>query len=113
MSYYWLSYEGCVNWSYDQFCFQHYGWSNFTYRLEKRLMAILRLYTVTNFTNAFAFWALLPETKGIGLEEMEKIFEKNEWFVPTSKWEPTYELTHMTEQIAQKQGANHVEVTQA
>lgn len=71
------------------------------------------LYTVTNFTNAFAFWALLPETKGIGLEEMEKIFEKNEWFVPTSKWEPTYELTHMTEQIAQKQGANHVEVTQA
>ncbi|KGO41718.1 Major facilitator superfamily domain, general substrate transporter [Penicillium expansum] len=39
------------------------------------------LFVVCNFTNAVFFWAMLPETKQLPLEEMKKLFTETPWFV--------------------------------
>lgn len=39
------------------------------------------LFAVCNFTNAAFFWAMLPETKQVPLEEMNKLFKESPWFV--------------------------------
>ncbi|KAL7267813.1 hypothetical protein RUND412_009583 [Rhizina undulata] len=41
------------------------------------------LFIVCNFTNAIFFWALLPETSKVPLEEMDNLWENAPWFVPT------------------------------
>lgn len=41
------------------------------------------LFVVCNFTNAIFFWALMPETKQLPLEEMNLLFS-GPWFVPTA-----------------------------
>ena len=41
------------------------------------------LFCVTNFTNALFFWAFLPETKKLPLEEMNRMFIEAPWFVPS------------------------------
>jgi hypothetical protein len=40
------------------------------------------LFVVCNFTNALFFWAVLPETKKLPLEEMNYLFTHAPWFVP-------------------------------
>jgi hypothetical protein len=40
------------------------------------------LFVVCNFTNAAFFWAILPETKKLPLEEMNYLFTNAPWFVP-------------------------------
>jgi hypothetical protein len=40
------------------------------------------LFVVCNFTNALFFWACLPETKKIPLEEMNYLFTNAPYFVP-------------------------------
>lgn len=39
-------------------------------------------FVVCNFTNAVFFWAFLPETKQLPLEEMNYLFTNAPWFVP-------------------------------
>jgi hypothetical protein len=40
------------------------------------------LFVVCNATNALFFWAFLPETKKLPLEEMNYLFTNAPWFVP-------------------------------
>ena len=40
------------------------------------------LFVICNFTNAAFFWALLPETKKLPLEEMNYLFTHAPWIVP-------------------------------
>ncbi|KAI5310178.1 hypothetical protein KEM55_000811 [Ascosphaera atra] len=40
------------------------------------------LFVVCNFTNAVFFWALMPETAKIPLEDMNYLFEHAPWFIP-------------------------------
>ncbi|KAF4177960.1 hypothetical protein CNMCM8927_000582 [Aspergillus lentulus] len=42
------------------------------------------LFVVCNFTNAVFFWAMLPETKQLPLEEMRKLFAESPWFIGNS-----------------------------
>ncbi|KAL2703072.1 hypothetical protein AAEP93_007370 [Penicillium crustosum] len=42
------------------------------------------LFVVCNFTNAVFFWAMLPETKQLPLEEMKSLFTESPWFIPNS-----------------------------
>ncbi|KAL9114256.1 MAG: hypothetical protein Q9227_001678 [Pyrenula ochraceoflavens] len=43
------------------------------------------LFVVCNFTNAIFFWATLPETKKVPLEEMNELFNTAPYFVPGSE----------------------------
>ncbi|KAI5286717.1 hypothetical protein KEM52_001884, partial [Ascosphaera acerosa] len=40
------------------------------------------LFIVCNFTNALFFWAFIPETANVPLEDMSYLFEHAPWFVP-------------------------------
>ncbi|KAH7409318.1 general substrate transporter [Cadophora sp. MPI-SDFR-AT-0126] len=40
------------------------------------------LFVVCNFTNGIFFWAFMPETKLLPLEEMNELFSSTRWFVP-------------------------------
>ncbi|KAJ5613450.1 hypothetical protein N7510_006644 [Penicillium lagena] len=51
------------------------------------------LFVVCNFTNAVFFWAMLPETKQVPLEEMKKLFTESSWFIGNS----TKSEQHVTE----------------
>lgn len=42
------------------------------------------LFVVCNFTNSIFFWAFMPETKQLPLEEMNTLFSDTSWFVPGS-----------------------------
>lgn len=42
------------------------------------------LFVICNFTNALFFWAILPETKKLPLEEMNYLFTNAPWIVPGS-----------------------------
>lgn len=39
------------------------------------------LFVICNFTNAIFFWAFMPETKRLPLEEMNSLFSTRSWFV--------------------------------
>lgn len=43
------------------------------------------LFAICGFTNALFFWAFLPETKGIPLEELDDYFARVPIFVPRSR----------------------------
>ncbi|UDD62293.1 hypothetical protein AFCA_009618 [Aspergillus flavus] len=62
------------------------------------------LFVVCNFTNAVFFWAMLPETKQLPLEEMKKLFTDTPWFVGNiSKSEyPVTEASVLAQQIEHK-----------
>ncbi|KAJ8481900.1 hypothetical protein ONZ51_g5695 [Trametes cubensis] len=53
--------------------FDHVGWKYYL------------VFAICGFTNALFFWAFLPETKGIPLEELDAYFESVPLFVPTAK----------------------------
>lgn len=40
------------------------------------------LFVVCNFTNAIFFWAFMPETRQLPLEEMKALFSETSWFIP-------------------------------
>ncbi|KFY29244.1 hypothetical protein V491_00123 [Pseudogymnoascus sp. VKM F-3775] len=40
------------------------------------------IFVVCNFSNALFFWAFMPETKLLPLEEMNALFSSTSWFVP-------------------------------
>lgn len=63
------------------------------------------LFVVCNFTNAIFFWAFMPETKQLPLEEMNHLFSHTSWFVPgTSKRPSTTELDARLEQARHEKG---------
>ncbi|KAF3919335.1 hypothetical protein ABW21_db0202748 [Orbilia brochopaga] len=70
------------------------------------------LFVVANFTNALFFWALLPETSKVPLENMDKLFNSS-WWVPG--WSKTHiqqlrqELDERTEEIRAKEDVDHIE----
>ncbi|KAH8812430.1 general substrate transporter [Xylogone sp. PMI_703] len=49
------------------------------------------VFIVCNVTNGLFFWAFLPETKGLNLEDMDDLFENSAIFVPRSNWRPKQE----------------------
>jgi hypothetical protein len=77
------------------------------------------LFVVCNFTNAVFFWAFLPETKKIPLEEMNYLFTHAPWFVPgtdRAQYTADYEgdLERRAREFSEKNAitANHDEVVQ-
>lgn len=69
------------------------------------------LFVVCNFTNAIFFWAFMPETKRLPLEEMNTLFSETAWFVPGSAPRTaTTELDARVEEARlEKEGAAQVE----
>ncbi|CAI7572473.1 unnamed protein product [Penicillium pancosmium] len=69
------------------------------------------VFVVCNFTNALFFYALLPETKKVPLEEMNYMFTHAPWFVPgTSKEEYlTHDLERKVEEQEVKLHTQHYE----
>ncbi|QQK46646.1 Major facilitator superfamily domain, general substrate transporter [Penicillium digitatum] len=69
------------------------------------------LFVICNFTNALFFWLLLPETKQVPLEEMNRMFTNAPWIVPGSRKENymTHDLERKVEEQEVKQDALHVE----
>lgn len=70
------------------------------------------LFVICNVTNAMFFWAFLPETKGVPLEEMKALFQQTGWFVPGQNYKPTTtQLVELQHEIEEKQntGMTHVE----
>ena len=71
------------------------------------------LFIVCNFTNAVFFWAFLPETAKVPLEEMHYLFEKSPWFVPGINMADyrQHDLERREEEIRTKGDALHLENT--
>ncbi|THW18794.1 general substrate transporter [Aureobasidium pullulans] len=69
------------------------------------------LFVICNITNAIFFWAFLPETKGVPLEEMNRLFRETGWFVPGQTRSYQTELAVTEAEIAEKGAmAQHREV---
>ncbi|RMY42093.1 hypothetical protein D0866_00148 [Hortaea werneckii] len=58
------------------------------------------VFIVCNLTNALFFWAFLPETKGLNLEDMDELFQQHPVFVPGSKWIPSSHVDDEAQEIA-------------
>jgi sugar porter (SP) family MFS transporter len=58
------------------------------------------IFIITNITNAIFFWAFLPETKGLNLEDMDELFYNSPLFVPGTHWTPTSHVDADAEMIA-------------
>ncbi|KAH8637778.1 hypothetical protein IG631_05548 [Alternaria alternata] len=58
------------------------------------------VFIVCNFVNGIVFWAFLPETKGLSLEDMDEMFYNSPTFVPGSKWVPHSHLDDDARRIA-------------
>lgn len=67
------------------------------------------LFIICNVTNAIFFWAFLPETKGVPLEEMSRLFRETSWFVPGHSRKYRTELAVTEVEIAEKRAAVHHE----
>ncbi|TKA81505.1 hypothetical protein B0A49_00557 [Cryomyces minteri] len=68
------------------------------------------IFVVCNITSAIFFWAFLPETKGLNLEDMDDLFYNSPTFVPGSHWKPT---EHADIDPDVKQAVEHVEYASA
>lgn len=71
------------------------------------------IFIICNAINGLFFWAFLPETKGLNLEDMDELFRDSPTFVPGSKWKPSSHLELDAERIAQEEAlkgnAEHIE----
>jgi sugar porter (SP) family MFS transporter len=61
------------------------------------------VFIVCNLTSALFFWAFLPETKGLNLEDMDDLFYNSPTFVPGSHWKPKSQIERDANQIADLQ----------
>lgn len=69
------------------------------------------VFVIFNFTNAVFFWAFMPETKKLPLEEMNGLFSSGSWFVPgTSRSRTKSELEVRVEQARLEKGTMVEEV---
>lgn len=66
------------------------------------------IFIVCNLTNTLFFWAFLPETKGLNLEDMDELFYQSPTFVPGSDWKPSSHIDTDAQEIAEKPGAIHI-----
>lgn len=65
---------------------------------------------ICNFANVLFFWALLPETKKVPLEEMNYLFSHAPWLVPVTKEDYLPgDLERKVEEQEAKQSAVHYE----
>lgn len=68
------------------------------------------VFVVCNFTNAIFFWAFMPETKKLPLEEMNALFSSSSWFVPGTRRQFKSELDARVEEARrEKDGVVEVE----
>ncbi|KAF5598833.1 quinate permease [Fusarium pseudocircinatum] len=69
------------------------------------------VFVVCNFTNAIFFWAFMPETKLLPLEEMNILFSSTSWFVPGTSQKHKSDLDARVEEAKlHKEGVEGVEV---
>lgn len=59
------------------------------------------IFIITNVTNGIFFWAFLPETKGLNLEDMDELFYNTPTFVPGTTWSPSSHIDADAERIAE------------
>lgn len=73
------------------------------------------VFTVTCMTNALFFWAFLPETKKIPLEEMHYLFKHAPLFIPTADMEQhrQHDLRARVQQTEEKRDAVEVEIVES
>jgi hypothetical protein len=57
------------------------------------------VFAICGFSNALFFWAFLPETRGIPLEELDTYFESVPIFVPGSKAATGYSQSQREEEL--------------
>lgn len=62
------------------------------------------VFIICNFTNGVFFWAFLPETKGLNLEDMDDLFFISPTFIPGSQWEPKLDSPDAVEGLNVKAG---------
>jgi sugar porter (SP) family MFS transporter len=69
------------------------------------------IFIVFNLTSGIFFWAFLPETKGLNLEDMNELFRDSPTFVPGSHWQPSSHVDEDAKQFANKAegGVMHAE----
>lgn len=58
------------------------------------------IFVVCNLTSGLFFWAFLPETKGLNLEDMDDLFGNSGTFVPGSRWRPRSEMEAEAKEVA-------------
>lgn len=58
------------------------------------------IFIICNLVNGVFFWAFLPETKGLNLEDMDELFKYSPTFVPGSHWAPSSHVEEDAKQIA-------------
>ncbi|KAI9690283.1 MAG: hypothetical protein M1822_009244 [Bathelium mastoideum] len=61
------------------------------------------VFIVCNVTNGLFFWAFLPETKGLNLEDMDALFYESPTFVPGSNWKPSSHVEQSAKDIAEQE----------
>lgn len=67
------------------------------------------VFIVCNLTNGIFFWAFLPETKGLHLEDMDELFFTSPTFIPWSSWEPKLRSPAMVASLDEKAGVEEIE----
>ncbi|PSK53824.1 High-affinity glucose transporter [Elsinoe australis] len=61
------------------------------------------VFIICNATNGLFFWAFLPETKGLNLEDMDELFHESPTFVPGSNWLPSSHIDQEADAIRRRE----------
>ncbi|KAK3639156.1 hypothetical protein LTR22_017532 [Elasticomyces elasticus] len=70
------------------------------------------VFVVCNLGNAVFFWAFLPETKGLNLEDMNELFRDHPTFVPRSNWVPSSHIDEDAQIYAKGEQGKAISVSQ-
>lgn len=68
------------------------------------------IFVICNICNGIFFWAFLPETKGLNLEDMDELFRDSPTFVPGTNWQPSSHVEEEARNLAAKGKGGDVEV---